>query len=102
MGSLEQHFPTLIYFDSFCGHGNLVVKVTDSSHMTLCYMACHGFESSTSEDSPCRGAMHVKSVESSNVLTLVWLGNWKRGVAIRCRTHHLAMIQHYDVRRQKP
>ncbi|GFW50582.1 hypothetical protein TNCV_2888851 [Trichonephila clavipes] len=28
------------------------------------------FESSTTKDPPCRGAMHVKSVESSNVLPL--------------------------------
>ncbi|GFV00240.1 hypothetical protein TNCV_3322911 [Trichonephila clavipes] len=34
--------------------------------------ACREFERSTSEDPPCRGAMHVKSVESSNVLSLVW------------------------------
>ncbi|GFY05391.1 uncharacterized protein TNCV_960871 [Trichonephila clavipes] len=33
-------------------------------------VACHEFESSTTRDPPCRGAMHVKSVESSNVLRL--------------------------------
>ncbi|GFV68240.1 hypothetical protein TNCV_1875221 [Trichonephila clavipes] len=31
---------------------------------------CHEFEPSTPKDLPCRGAMHVKSVESSNVLPL--------------------------------
>ncbi|GFU81022.1 hypothetical protein TNCV_1277671 [Trichonephila clavipes] len=36
------------------------------------WLACHEFESSTTKDPPCRGAMHVKSVESSNVLPLVW------------------------------
>ncbi|GFV68162.1 hypothetical protein TNCV_1874441 [Trichonephila clavipes] len=40
------------------GHGNLVVKVTDS------WPACHEFEPSTTKDSPCRGATHVKSVEA--------------------------------------
>ncbi|GFS53894.1 hypothetical protein TNCV_3761351 [Trichonephila clavipes] len=38
--------------------------------------ACHEFEPSTAEDPPCRkGAMNVKSGESSNVLaveTVVW------------------------------
>ncbi|GFT47891.1 hypothetical protein TNCV_902801 [Trichonephila clavipes] len=29
---------------------------------------CHEFERSTIKDPPCRGEMHVKSVESSNVL----------------------------------
>ncbi|GFU63524.1 hypothetical protein TNCV_1000751 [Trichonephila clavipes] len=48
------------------GHGSLVVKVSDS------WQACHEFEPSTAEDPPCRGVMHVKCVESSNVLPLVW------------------------------
>ncbi|GFV57273.1 hypothetical protein TNCV_2822901 [Trichonephila clavipes] len=33
------------------------------------------FEPSTTEDPPCREAMHVKSVERSNFLQLVWCGN---------------------------
>ncbi|GFU19118.1 hypothetical protein TNCV_4397191 [Trichonephila clavipes] len=36
------------------------------------WLACHEFELSTTKDLPCRGAMHVKSVESSNVFPLVW------------------------------
>ncbi|GFU25958.1 hypothetical protein TNCV_5104551 [Trichonephila clavipes] len=48
------------------GCGSLVAKVTDS------WLACHEFEFSTTEDPPCRGAMHVKSVESSNALP--WFG----------------------------
>ncbi|GFV32381.1 hypothetical protein TNCV_1676671 [Trichonephila clavipes] len=43
-----------------------VVKVTDS------WLACHEFEPSTTDDPPCRGAMSVKSVASSNFLPLVW------------------------------
>ncbi|GFY05759.1 hypothetical protein TNCV_4404261 [Trichonephila clavipes] len=39
----------------------VVVKVTDS---------CYDFEPSTTEDPPCRRAMLVTSVESSNVLPL--------------------------------
>ncbi|GFT17607.1 hypothetical protein TNCV_2587211 [Trichonephila clavipes] len=35
---------------------------------------CHEFEPSTTKDPPCREAMHVKSVESSNVLPLMWCG----------------------------
>ncbi|GFW18847.1 hypothetical protein TNCV_5133001 [Trichonephila clavipes] len=49
--------------------GSLVVKVMDS------WLVCHEFEPSSIEDPPCRGAMHVKSVESSNVLPLVWCGS---------------------------
>ncbi|GFU91614.1 hypothetical protein TNCV_2543761 [Trichonephila clavipes] len=33
------------------------------------WLTCHEFEPSTAEDPSCWGAMHVKSVESSNVLT---------------------------------
>ncbi|GFV54775.1 ig-like domain-containing protein [Trichonephila clavipes] len=36
------------------------------------WQACNEFEPSTTRDPPCRGAMHVKSVESSNGLSLVW------------------------------
>ncbi|GFY03400.1 hypothetical protein TNCV_1173581 [Trichonephila clavipes] len=46
--------------------GSLVVKVTDS------WPACHEFEPITTADPPCRGAMHIKSVESSHVLPLLW------------------------------
>ncbi|GFV97906.1 hypothetical protein TNCV_5069461 [Trichonephila clavipes] len=35
------------------------------------WLACHEFEPSTTKDPPCRGTMHVKPVESSNVLPLV-------------------------------
>ncbi|GFW72524.1 hypothetical protein TNCV_3797521 [Trichonephila clavipes] len=35
------------------------------------WQACHEFEPSTTKDSPCRASMHVKFVESSNVLPLV-------------------------------
>ncbi|GFS97289.1 hypothetical protein TNCV_1824551 [Trichonephila clavipes] len=34
------------------------------------WLACHEFEPSTTKDPSCRAAMHVKSVESSNVLPL--------------------------------
>ncbi|GFV71068.1 hypothetical protein TNCV_3703901 [Trichonephila clavipes] len=47
-------------------HSSLVAKVTDS------WQACHEFEPSSAEDSPCREAMHLKSVESLNVHRLVW------------------------------
>ncbi|GFU73570.1 hypothetical protein TNCV_3360101 [Trichonephila clavipes] len=48
------------------GRGSRVVKVSDSG------WPCHEFEPSTTKDPPCRAAMHVKSVESSNVLS--WCG----------------------------
>ncbi|GFW90872.1 hypothetical protein TNCV_2418651 [Trichonephila clavipes] len=43
------------------------------------WVACHEFEPSTTEDPPCRGAMHVKSVESSK--SSRWCGSWESGVA---------------------
>ncbi|GFT85574.1 uncharacterized protein TNCV_4253001 [Trichonephila clavipes] len=48
--------------------GSLVIKVTDS------WSACQKFEPNTTKDPPCRGEMHVKSVQSSNVLSLMWCG----------------------------
>ncbi|GFX82463.1 hypothetical protein TNCV_2166111 [Trichonephila clavipes] len=42
--------------------GSLMVMVTDRG------WPCHEFESSTTKDLPCTEAMHVTSVESSNVL----------------------------------
>ncbi|GFW17285.1 hypothetical protein TNCV_1957561 [Trichonephila clavipes] len=52
-----------------CGHGSLVVKITDS------WPACHDIEPITAEDPPCRGVMQVKSVENPNVLPMVWCGS---------------------------
>ncbi|GFV05552.1 hypothetical protein TNCV_227631 [Trichonephila clavipes] len=46
-----------------------VIKVTDS------WPASHEFEPSTTEDPACRRVMYVKSVESSNVLPLLWCGS---------------------------
>ncbi|GFV82953.1 hypothetical protein TNCV_1179681 [Trichonephila clavipes] len=42
------------------GNGGRVVKISN------CGWPCHEFESSTTKDPPCRAAMYVKSVESSN------------------------------------
>ncbi|GFS93317.1 hypothetical protein TNCV_2697751 [Trichonephila clavipes] len=47
----------------------LLVKVTNW------WPTCHEFEPYTPEDPPCREPMHVKSVESSNILLLVWYGS---------------------------
>ncbi|GFV37914.1 hypothetical protein TNCV_2663271 [Trichonephila clavipes] len=41
-----------------------MVKVSDHGG------PCHEFEPSPTKDSPCRAAMNVKSVESSNILPL--------------------------------
>ncbi|GFY10671.1 hypothetical protein TNCV_2194921 [Trichonephila clavipes] len=46
-----------ILLTNIYGRGSLVVKVTDSCP------TCHEFQPSTSEDPPCRGVMHVKSIE---------------------------------------
>ncbi|GFV10394.1 hypothetical protein TNCV_1950451 [Trichonephila clavipes] len=63
----------LIYFlltsDKMDCRGSLVAEVTDS------WPACQEFELSAAEDPPCREAMHFKSVESSNVLLLMWCGS---------------------------
>ncbi|GFY05179.1 hypothetical protein TNCV_2206251 [Trichonephila clavipes] len=48
------------------GRGSRVVKVSDRG------CPCHEFEPSTTKDPPCREAMQVKCVESSNVLPLAW------------------------------
>ncbi|GFX00921.1 hypothetical protein TNCV_4578871 [Trichonephila clavipes] len=45
------------------------VKVSDRG------LSYHELDPSTTKDTPCRGAMHVKSVESSDVLPLVWCGS---------------------------
>ncbi|GFV66569.1 hypothetical protein TNCV_3894601 [Trichonephila clavipes] len=45
----------------FCGRGSRVVKVSDRG------WPCHEFEPRTTKDPACRAAMHLKSVESSNV-----------------------------------
>ncbi|GFX88818.1 uncharacterized protein TNCV_2575251 [Trichonephila clavipes] len=74
--------------DGESGRGSRVVKVSDRG------WHCHEFEPSTTKDPPCMAAMHVKSVESSNALPLVWCG--------RCHPRHLTMAQNYVVRRQKP
>ncbi|GFX99855.1 uncharacterized protein TNCV_258921 [Trichonephila clavipes] len=76
-------------FTKVKGHGSLVVKVTDS------VPACHEFEPSTDEDPPCRETMHVKSVQSSNVLP--WCGAVVRrgGGQLRCKLRHLTVVQNY-------
>ncbi|GFV55690.1 hypothetical protein TNCV_754901 [Trichonephila clavipes] len=43
-----------------------------SRSINVAVKSCHEFEPSTTKDPPCRAAMHVKSVESSNVLP--WCG----------------------------
>ncbi|GFU22560.1 5'-AMP-activated protein kinase subunit gamma-2 [Trichonephila clavipes] len=58
---------------------------------------CHEFEPSDAEDPPCRGAMHVKSVEHSNAYPLVWCGTWEMECQLRCRPRHLTMAQNYEL-----
>ncbi|GFU79755.1 hypothetical protein TNCV_2347761 [Trichonephila clavipes] len=52
---------------------------------------CHEFEPSTTKDSLCRDEMHVKPVESSNVLLLGGVVV-KRG-QLKYRPRHLTMVQ---------
>ncbi|GFU85813.1 hypothetical protein TNCV_2036441 [Trichonephila clavipes] len=53
--------------------------------------ACHEFKPSTAKDPQCRKAMHEKSVESSNVLPLVWCGSWEREVSSTSLDHSLKL-----------
>ncbi|GFW14525.1 uncharacterized protein TNCV_2358491 [Trichonephila clavipes] len=78
------------------GRGSLVDKVTDS------WPVCQEFDSRTAEYPPCRGAMHVKSVQSSNVLSVAWCGSLERNCQLRYRLPHLAMVQKDEVLRQNP
>ncbi|GFS84497.1 hypothetical protein TNCV_4606761 [Trichonephila clavipes] len=48
------------------GRGSRVVKLSDRG------WPCQEFDPSTTKDPPCRAAMYVESVESSNVLPLMW------------------------------
>ncbi|GFX10086.1 hypothetical protein TNCV_1864841 [Trichonephila clavipes] len=59
-------------------------RANDSGQGIRSWLACHEFEPSTTKDPPSSGAMHVKSVDSSNIL--LWCGIW-RGVQLthRCR-----------------
>ncbi|GFU99496.1 hypothetical protein TNCV_4763571 [Trichonephila clavipes] len=50
------------------GHGRRVVKVSNRG------WPCPEFKPSTTKDSPCSCAMHVKFVESSDVFPLMWCG----------------------------
>ncbi|GFV90142.1 transposable element Tcb1 transposase [Trichonephila clavipes] len=64
-GHATKHRHCLSIAISPSGRGSRVVKVSDR-----CW-SCYEFEPSTTKDPQCRGAMHVKSVESSNVLPLL-------------------------------
>ncbi|GFX22994.1 hypothetical protein TNCV_2087021 [Trichonephila clavipes] len=39
------------------------------------HQRCHEFEPSTTKDQLCKGEVHIKSVESSNVLLSEWCGS---------------------------
>ncbi|GFW45611.1 hypothetical protein TNCV_3245491 [Trichonephila clavipes] len=62
-------YTPLAFVASECsGRGRSVVKALYRG------LPCHEFEPSTTKDPPCRETMHVKSVESSNVGVVWWLG----------------------------
>ncbi|GFW69810.1 hypothetical protein TNCV_1884541 [Trichonephila clavipes] len=64
---------------SLWGRGSLVVKEMDSLPV------CYEFVPSIAGDLPCREALHFKSVESLNLLPLVWCGSWVRRFQRNCR-----------------
>ncbi|GFV66660.1 GPI mannosyltransferase 3 [Trichonephila clavipes] len=75
----SQYLPShIVMFDTlyvqikyFLKHGRSSrgIKASD------CGWPCHEFEPSTTKHPLCRGVMHVKSVKSSNVLSLGWCGS---------------------------
>ncbi|GFV24301.1 uncharacterized protein TNCV_422911 [Trichonephila clavipes] len=87
----ESHNLRLVF-----SRGSRVVQVWDRG------LPCHEFEPSTTKDPPCRAAMHVKSVESSNVLPWCGVEVRREGCQLRCRPRHLTMVENYVVCRQKP
>ncbi|GFY32588.1 uncharacterized protein TNCV_673431 [Trichonephila clavipes] len=66
------------------------------------WLTCHEFEPNTTKDTPCSGAMYVKSVESSKILPFVRCGSEERGCQLRCPPRHLTMVQNFEVNLQKP
>ncbi|GFV76345.1 histone-lysine N-methyltransferase SETMAR [Trichonephila clavipes] len=88
------------YSDSQCPLVGVMWNLCAASRGPLCpsgqgigsWLACHEFEPSTTQDPPRRGAMHVKSVESSNVLPVVWCDRRGR-CQFRYRPRHLTMVQ---------
>ncbi|GFX31718.1 hypothetical protein TNCV_4082421 [Trichonephila clavipes] len=70
MGSILRHLEraeAIAHFRlTICARGSLVVKAMDL------WLASHEFQHCTSDNPPCRGAMLVEPVQSSNVLPLVW------------------------------
>ncbi|GFU36692.1 hypothetical protein TNCV_3311831 [Trichonephila clavipes] len=68
------------------GRGSLMVKETKS------WLMCHEFKPTATEDPPCRGAMHVKSVEART--SSHWCGvEIRKSCQLRCRPRHLIMVQ---------
>ncbi|GFW75890.1 hypothetical protein TNCV_4430681 [Trichonephila clavipes] len=65
-----------ILWTLICGRGSRVVKVSDRG------WSCLEFEPTTTKDPPCWGAMHVKSVESSNCGLVVRRGSSSSGVVL--------------------
>ncbi|GFX72379.1 hypothetical protein TNCV_1253331 [Trichonephila clavipes] len=65
------------------------------------WLVCHEFKFSTAEDLPCRGGMHVKSVEVQTFSHWCGVEVRRRRCQRRCRSRHLTMVQHHEVRRQK-
>ncbi|GFW72497.1 hypothetical protein TNCV_3797251 [Trichonephila clavipes] len=74
---------------------SLGVKVMDS------WPACHEFEPSTTEDSPCGGVMDIKS-ESQMSSRWCRVEVRRRGCMLRYRNRHMTMVLNYVVRFQNP
>ncbi|GFY18299.1 hypothetical protein TNCV_2047051 [Trichonephila clavipes] len=70
--------------------------------MSCCVAACiqargNVISYNSSRPTVWRRPMHVKYVESSNVLLLVWCGTWESECQLRCHPRRLTMVQNYGL-----
>ncbi|GFT97936.1 hypothetical protein TNCV_2168271 [Trichonephila clavipes] len=74
-----------------------MIKVTDSQ------LACHKFETSTTEDPPCMGRRCKLNLSKAQRSSRWYDVVVRRGVIqLRCLPPHLTIVQNCVVRRQKP
>ncbi|GFU44578.1 hypothetical protein TNCV_1506861 [Trichonephila clavipes] len=80
-----------------CGHGILIVKVTDS------WLVGHEFKPIAAEDPPCRKCrftLNLSRLKCPFVDMVGKLRKRERVVPLKCRPRHLNMAQNYEVRHQ--
>ncbi|GFS61880.1 hypothetical protein TNCV_4939641 [Trichonephila clavipes] len=89
--------------ESETGNGRKATFLHQSSGQGIgSWQACLEIETINPKDLPFRAAKHVKSVKSSNDLSMVWCGSKERGCQLSCRSRRLTMVLNFEVRRQTP